>query len=126
MLTAPRADFPVSVSPGFYDGQDKLLSAKDYDVVGSFSLARRYLTLSRFSPTLRLDLSDTLVSLRRFYGGDAITNMRVVGEGTRLDEDWLSCVGCLSSPLTLGFLIPVQVQVKITGDVVKVKAPRGK
>jgi len=118
MLIAPHASFPISLTEGFYDNNYSLVVKEKYSVISHFALTYRYATASALASAKSIDLSDTLTSLRKTYGGDAIVNLTVAETGSP-NEKGLSCLGYLTGLVTLGLISPSEVQVVVEGDIVK-------
>ena len=118
LLSADRAQFPVSLSPGIHSPQGKLLSSADYDSVGVFS--RNYeswslgWSLIPLTP-LQKDISDDLNAAIREAGGDAAVNLKVsvgIGNLNRL---------LAFSMLALLPVTPSVHRVRVTADIVRIR-----
>lgn len=116
-LSARTADFPVSLSEGFFH-ERKLLGGEDYEIIHHFSLRYSSSTFNALlaSPT-EADMSEELAVLLRDHRGDAIVNLRVRGEtsgtGTAL-------ANFLLAPLTLGLVAPGYAGAVVEGDVARI------
>jgi hypothetical protein len=123
-LSAPQARFPVSMTEGFYDNDYNLVAKERYDVVHHFVMTYRYATASSLSATKRIDLSDTLASMMKTYGGDAVVNVSFA-ENCSEGHKTLRNLGFITGLVTLGLVAPSEVQATVEGDVVRLRAQGG-
>jgi hypothetical protein len=121
LFTAQGARFPVSMTEGIYDDQYKLRLAEHQVLLKRFTLTYRHFTLTSFAKPKQVDLSDTLAKLVKAYGGDAVVNLRVTGQGSGLDANCLSCIGLCTTVPSAGIIAPTEVQATVEGDIVRLK-----
>jgi hypothetical protein len=121
VFTAKNAKFPISMT-GFYGQDYNLMLIKDYQYVNTFSLVYKKFTINWIQGLIapkHVDLSEELSNLVKKYDGDAIVNLNAKVETTKLN-DWLGVFRAVPGYFTLGIISPSQVQVTITGSVVKI------
>jgi hypothetical protein len=114
VIKADKVNCPVSLTNGVYDQDFKLLSQNNYTIVHSFQFTKhRWSICNAWIPLSgNPNISEQLNKLVAQYGGDAIVNLKFA-----TTENYFQV--CSNVLIISGFIIPGTVDVRISGDIVK-------
>lgn len=121
VFTAEKANFPVSLTEGFYDTEYNLILKEKYKVVHHFKFTYKKFSFSflQFSSPKSIDLSNRLREILKAHNGDAIVNLTIKGDSSSLNDFVLAPLNWILAIPTFGLFVPSQMEAEVQGDVVK-------